>query len=52
MVRHGSAGRFYDAFGINPVLGSDRMLQRRVAVAVLIVDFELLQINRQFAKRK
>src|SRR6516225_5566184 len=31
---------------------SDRVLQRRVAVAVVTVDFELLQINRQLVQRK
>src|SRR6476646_1004307 len=30
----------------------DRSLQRRVAVAIVAVDFEFLQINRQLAKRK
>ena len=30
----------------------DRFLQRRVAVAVVPVDFELLQIHWKFAKRK
>ena len=52
MIRHGSAGRFDDAVGIDAVMRSDRLLQRRIAVAVVAVDFELLQINRQLAKRK
>ena len=52
MIRHGSAGRFHDAVGIDAVVRSDRLLQRRIAVAVVTVDFELLQINRQLAKRK
>src|SRR5580765_2757394 len=52
MIRHGSAGRFHDAVGIDAVMRGDRLLQRRVAVAVVTVDFELLQINRQLAKRK
>ena len=45
-------GRFHNAVGIDAVMRSDRLLQRRVAVAVVAVDFELLQINRQLAKRK
>ena len=31
---------------------SDRLLQRGVAIAVVTIDFEFLQINRQLAKRK
>ena len=52
MIRHGSAGRFHHAIGIDAVMRSDRLLQRRVAVAVVTVDFEFLQINWQLAKRK
>src|SRR5206468_6772747 len=52
MIRHGCAGRLYNAFGIDSVVRSDGLLQRRVAIAVVAIDFELLQIDRQFAKWK
>ena len=40
MIRHGSARRFHDALGIDAVMRGDRCLQRRVAVAVVTIDFE------------
>src|SRR5882724_5730252 len=52
MIRHGCAGRFYNAFRIDSVMRSDGLLQRRVPIAVVAIDFELLQIDRQFAKWK
>src|SRR5436309_9438955 len=52
MIRHGCACGFYDAIRINFVMRSDGLLQRRVAIAVVAVDFELLQIDRQFANWK
>ena len=52
MVGHRCAGGFDNAFGIDAVMRSDRLLQRRVAVAVVAVNLEVLQINRQLAKRK
>src|SRR5947209_5800124 len=52
MIRHGCAGRFYNAFRIDSVMRSDGLLQRRVPIAVGAIDFELLQIDRQFAKWK
>src|SRR5436309_10705115 len=52
MIRHGCAGRFYNAFRIDTVLRCDGLRQRRVAITVVAIDFELLQIDRQFAKWK
>ena len=48
----GNEWRGDDAVGIDAVMRSDRVLQRHIAVAVVTIDFELVQINRQFAKRK
>src|SRR5258705_13192598 len=52
MIRHGCARGLYDTFRINSVMRSDGLLQRRAAIAVVAIDFELLQIDRQFAKWK
>src|SRR4029077_53220 len=52
MICHGSAGRFHHAIGSDAVMRSDRLLQRRVAIAVGAIEFEFLQINRQLAKKK
>ena len=52
MIRHGRARRFHDAVGIHTVVRGDGLLQRCIAVAVVAVDFELLQIYRQVSKRK
>src|SRR5206468_9635345 len=52
MIRHGCACGFHYAIGINSVMRTYSLLQRRVTVTILPVNFELLQIDRQFAKRK
>ena len=52
MIRHGSAGRLYNAVGIDSIVRSNRCLQWRVAIAVVAIDFELFQIDRKFAERK
>ena len=51
MIRHGSAGRFHDAVGIDAVVSSNGLLQRRVAVAIVTVNFELREVDWQFAER-
>src|SRR5262244_633421 len=52
MIRHRCAGGFDNAVGTNSMMRCDRLLQRRVAVAVVAVDLEFLQINWQLRKRK
>src|SRR4029077_4064903 len=52
MVRHRCARGFYNAFRINSVVSGDSLLQWRIAVAVIAVNFELLQSDWQVAKRK
>jgi hypothetical protein len=46
MIRHGRACGFYNAFRIDSVVRTDGLLQRRVPIAVVAIDFELLQIDR------
>src|SRR5207249_5545372 len=52
MIRHGCARGFYDAIRINPVMRSDGLLQGRVAVAIVAVNFQLLQFDWQLAEWK
>ena len=52
MICHGCARGFHDAVGIDTVMRGDGLLQLRVAVAVVAVDFEFLKIHWQVAKRK
>ena len=52
MIRHRCACGFHDAFGIDSVVRGDGLPQRRIAIAVVAVNFERLQIHWQFAKRK
>src|SRR6476620_8471150 len=53
MICHGGARRFHNAFGIDTVMCSDRLLQRRIAVSVVAaINFECVQMDWQFTKRK
>src|SRR6266487_962013 len=52
MIRHRCACGFYDAVGIDTVMPSDGLLQQRIAIAVVAVNFERLQVHPQLAKRK
>ena len=52
MIRHRCAQRLDHAFRINAVMFRDSLLQWRIAVVICTINFELLQIHWQFAKRK
>src|SRR5437016_13376512 len=52
VICHGSPGRFHYAFGIDIVVSRNRGLQRRIAVAVVPIDFEFFQVHWQFTERE
>src|SRR6266436_3585539 len=52
MIRHRSACGGYDAIGIYAAFCGDGLLQRRVAVSAVSVDFELIDGDAEFAERE
>src|SRR5439155_24617869 len=52
MICHGSSCRFHNAVRIDTVMRGDGFLQRRIAVVVVTIDFECLQMDWQFTERK
>src|SRR2546429_9990206 len=52
MICHGSSCGFHNAVRIDTVMRGDGFLQRRIAVVVVTIDFECLQMDWQFTERK
>src|SRR5213075_1489333 len=52
MICHGSSCGFHNAVRIDTVMRGDGFLQRRIAVAVVTINFQCIQLNWQFTKRK
>src|SRR6266496_2192252 len=52
MICHGSSCGFHNAVRIDTVMRGDGFLQRRIAVAVVTIDFERLQMDWQFTEWK
>src|SRR5438874_11229817 len=52
MICHGCSCGFHNAVRIDTVMRGDSFLQRRIAVAVVTVHFECLQMDWQFTERK
>jgi hypothetical protein len=44
VIGQGSPRRFHDAFGINAVVSSDGVLEGRVAITIVAINFEFLEI--------